>query len=71
MSAFHLVTMLVCIAFLIPWQEKPPKVLFYSDPQRSDNDIVRRTQPEVPSPAEKHFVEITRGIFDRKSAVRS
>jgi type 1 glutamine amidotransferase len=49
---------------LVPWQEKLPNVLFYSDPQRSDNDIVRRTQPEVPSPAEKHFVEITKGIFE-------
>lgn len=64
MSVSHFVTMLACVAFLVPWQEKLPKVLFYSDPQRSDNDIVRRIQPEVPSPAEKHFVEITKGIFE-------
>ena len=64
MSIPHLFTVLACVAFLVPWQEKLPKVLFYSDPQRSDNDIVRRTQPEVPSPAEKHFVEITQGIFE-------
>ena len=63
MSKSHLVAMLACVAFLVPTQEKLPKVLFYSDPQRSDNDIVRRTQPEVPSPAEKRFVEITKGIF--------
>jgi uncharacterized protein len=64
MSVPHLVATLACVAFLIPWQAKLPKVLFYSDPQRSDNDIVRRTTPEAPSPAERHFVEITKGIFE-------
>ena len=53
MSVSHLLTAFACVAFLVPWQEKLPKVLFYSDPQRSDNDIVRRTQPDVASPAEK------------------
>lgn len=65
MSMSHLVTTLVCVAFLVPCQdEKLPKVLFYSDPQQSDNDIVRRLKPNVPSPAEKQFVEITKGIFE-------
>ena len=64
MSMSHLVTMLALFVFLMPWQERLPKVLFYADPQRSDNDIVRRTEPEVPSPAERHFVEITKGIFE-------
>jgi len=64
MSIPHLFTVLACVAFLVPWLEKLPKVLFYSDPQRSDNDVIRRTQPEEPSLAEKHFVEITKGIFE-------
>lgn len=63
MSVFHSVTLFVFVALLFRQQEKLPKVLFYSDPQRSDNDIVRRVQPDAPSPAEKHFVEITKGIF--------
>lgn len=41
-----------------------PKVLFYADPMRSDNHIVRRTNPAEPSPAERHFVAITKGIFN-------
>jgi hypothetical protein len=55
----------VCVTLLVPCEdERLPKVLFYADPQKSDNHIVRRTQPDVPSPAEHHFVEMTRGIFD-------
>ncbi|MCI0418618.1 MAG: ThuA domain-containing protein [Acidobacteria bacterium] len=65
MSVSHLVTTFACVAFLVPSQDqKLPKVLFYSDPQQSDNDIVRRTRPDLLSPAEKQFVEITKGIFE-------
>jgi uncharacterized protein len=53
-----LAVLLACV------QDEKPKVLFYSDPQKSDNAIVRRPKPDVLSTAEKHFVEMTKGIFD-------
>ena len=65
MSFSYLISALACIALLLPWQHgKLPKVLFYADPQGSDNDIVRRIQPGIPSPAERHFVEMTQGLFE-------
>jgi len=63
MAISHFAFTLACVAFLMPWQETLPKVLFYADPQRSDNDIIRRTQLELPSPAERHFLAIAKGIF--------
>ncbi len=44
--------------------EKPPRLLFYADPQRSDNTIIRRARPDVPSTAERHFVELSKGTFE-------
>lgn len=56
---------LACIAiFALNQDENLPKVLFFSDPQRSDNDIIRRTEPDTFSPAEKYFAEMTQGIFE-------
>lgn len=40
-----------------------PRVLFFSDPQRSDNHVIRRSKPDVLSTAEQHFLQMTRGIF--------
>jgi type 1 glutamine amidotransferase len=41
-----------------------PKVLFFANPMRSDNDVIRRSQPDRLSIAERQFAELTRGIFD-------
>jgi type 1 glutamine amidotransferase len=40
-----------------------PRVLFFANPMNSDNDVIRRPQPEVLSVAERHFMEITREVF--------
>ncbi|GMV95868.1 MAG: hypothetical protein AMXMBFR83_02370 [Phycisphaerae bacterium] len=62
---YALVTAVVCVAGLACCrQQGPPAVLFYSDPQQSDNDIIRRTDPAVLSPAETHFADMTRGLFE-------
>jgi type 1 glutamine amidotransferase len=41
-----------------------PKVLFFANPMSSDNDVIRRPRPEVLSVAERHFAELSRGVFD-------
>lgn len=41
-----------------------PKVLFFANPMSSDNDVVRRPQPEVLSVAERHFEALSAGVFD-------
>ena len=41
-----------------------PKVLFFANPMGSDNDVIRRTRPEVLSVAERYFVELSKGVFD-------
>jgi type 1 glutamine amidotransferase len=41
-----------------------PKILFFANPMSSDNHIVRRAQPDELSVAERHFRELSRGIFD-------
>lgn len=41
-----------------------PKVLFFANPMTSDNDVIRRPQPDVPSIAERHFQSLCQGIFD-------
>ncbi len=41
-----------------------PKVLFFANPMQSDNDVVRRPRPEVLSVAERHFAELSEGVFD-------
>ena len=67
MNVLLFATTLAWVVILIPGQNEQlqlPKVLFFSDPQRSDNDIIRRAKPGVPSPAEQHFVEMTKRIFE-------
>jgi uncharacterized protein len=52
--------------FLIPAalaQELPP-VLFFADPQNSDNHILRRRAPDQRSTAEQYFSEYPRGLFE-------
>lgn len=41
-----------------------PRVLFFSNPMQSDNDVIRRTNANVLSVAETNFARITKGIFD-------
>jgi type 1 glutamine amidotransferase len=41
-----------------------PKVLFYSNPTTSDNDVIRRSRPDTFSIAERHFAELSDGLFD-------
>lgn len=42
----------------------PPKVLFFANPMTSDNDVARRTRPDVLSVAERNFQELSQGVFD-------
>lgn len=41
-----------------------PKVLLFANPMGSDNDVVRRAKPEELSVAERHFRELSAGVFD-------
>src|SRR3954468_1841144 len=41
-----------------------PKVLFFANPMQSDNDVLRRPRPDVLSVAERHFAELSKGVFD-------
>jgi type 1 glutamine amidotransferase len=41
-----------------------PKVLFFANPMSSDNDVIRRPRPGSLSVAERHFAELTKGVFD-------
>ena len=41
-----------------------PSVLFFANPMRSDNDVIRRPPSGEPSIAERYFAEITKGVFD-------
>jgi len=58
---------LVSAGFLVPAvmaQAPLPKLLFFANPMGSDNDVIRRSSPEVPSVAERHFAELSKGVFD-------
>ncbi len=41
-----------------------PKVLFFANPMKSDNDVIRRAAPDQPSVAERHFRALSEGVFD-------
>lgn len=41
-----------------------PKVLFFANPMTSDNDVIRRPNPDELSIAERRFAEIARDRFD-------
>jgi uncharacterized protein len=43
---------------------KPPHVLFFANPMGSDNDVIRRSSPEVLSIAERYFTEMTKDVFE-------
>jgi hypothetical protein len=46
-------------------QTRPlPKVLFFANPMSSDNDVIRRAKPDELSVAERHFAELSKGVFD-------
>jgi hypothetical protein len=40
--------------------------LFFANPMISDNDVIRRHRPDVPSVAERHFhfARLSQGVFD-------
>jgi type 1 glutamine amidotransferase len=44
--------------------EELPRVLFFSNPMSSDNDVIRRPAPDVLSIAERHFADIAKGRFE-------
>ena len=46
-----------------PQEPELPKVLFFANPMQSDNDVIRRPRPEVLSVAERHFAELSKGVF--------
>lgn len=41
-----------------------PKVLFFANPMKSDNDVIRRADPNELSVAERHFRALSEGVFD-------
>src|SRR3954447_19294580 len=47
-----------------PDRPEPPKVLFFANPMSSDNEVIRRLRPDVLSVAERHFAELSKGVFD-------
>src|SRR3954451_2365608 len=57
--------LLAALAIPGPLEEAElPKVLFFANPMQSDNDVIRRPRPGVLSVAERHFAELSRGVFD-------
>ncbi len=48
------------------WAATPalPKVLFFANPMRSDNDVIRRSPVGEFSVAERHFAALSQGVFD-------
>lgn len=55
---------LLCCAAVAHAAAPFPKVLLLANPMQSDNDFVRRSKPDEPSPGERRFAELTRGVFD-------
>ncbi len=41
-----------------------PKVLLFANPMKSDNDVIRRTDPKQLSVAERHFRALSEGVFE-------
>lgn len=41
-----------------------PRVLFFANPMTSDNDVIRRSKSGELSVAERHFKELSQGVFD-------
>jgi type 1 glutamine amidotransferase len=41
-----------------------PRVLFFANPMSSDNDVIRRPKSGELSVAERHFAELSHGVFD-------
>jgi hypothetical protein len=59
-----LACLLVLAATLCGQEAKPPSVLFFANPMRSDNDVIRRPPSGELSIAERYFVEIAKDVFD-------
>jgi uncharacterized protein len=61
-------TIILLFLLILPFSAQPasnlPKVLFFSNPMSSDNDVIRRPQPGALSVAEKHFLELGKGVFE-------
>jgi type 1 glutamine amidotransferase len=61
----HIVVCLFFLATLGAHADSPlPKVLFLANPMNSDNDVIRRPKPDEFSVAERHFLELSQGVFD-------
>jgi len=62
----HAITYLFLVLFAVGVRAAAPlpKVLFFANPMTSDNDVIRRPQPDELSVAERHFRALTTGIFD-------
>ena len=64
--------MMPCLVLLIatlagqaePPDAGPPEGALLRQPDESDNDVIRRPRPEVLSVAERHFAELSKGVFD-------
>jgi type 1 glutamine amidotransferase len=52
------------VAPLVAQNAKLPSILFFANPMRSDNDVIRRSPSGELSVAERYFVEITKGVFE-------
>lgn len=63
LRAFIVWVLAVAASTMAPAAELP-KVLFFSNPMSSDNDVIRRSKPDELSIAERHFAELSRGRFD-------
>ncbi|MGH9662424.1 MAG: ThuA domain-containing protein [Bryobacteraceae bacterium] len=55
---------LALAASLVAQDSKAPKVLLFANPMGSDNDVIRRSRPDVLSVAERYFTEIAKGVFE-------
>lgn len=41
-----------------------PKLLFFANPMSSDNNVIRRSSPVTLSVVERHFAELSKGVFE-------
>ena len=59
-----LLCLLAVAAALCGQDAKLPRILFFANPMRSDNDVIRRSGTGELSVAERYFSQITKGVFD-------
>ena len=60
-----LICLLIGLSTLATHGAEPlQKILFFANPMGSDNHVVRRAQPDELSVAERHFRELSQGLFE-------